>query len=150
MSLRAPQVPPVTVLAVTVSAEVRLTQYAAGGGCACKIPPGELERMVTALGPASHADLLIGLEHGDDAAVVRIRDGQAVVATADFFSPVVDDAYTFGRIAGTNALSDVYAVGGEPLIALNLLGWPRGTLPAELAGEVLRGGLPARGRAQHR
>jgi selenide,water dikinase len=143
MSLRAPQVPPVTVLAVTVTAEVRLTQYAAGGGCACKIPPGELERMVTALGPASHADLLIGLEHGDDAAVVRIRDGQAVVATADFFSPVVDDAYTFGRIAGTNALSDVYAVGGEPLIALNLLGWPRGTLPAELAGEVLRGGLDA-------
>jgi selenide, water dikinase len=141
MSLRAPQVPPVTVLAVTVSAEVRLTQYAAGGGCACKIPPGELERMVTALGPASHADLLIGLEHGDDAAVVRIRDGQAVVATADFFGPVVDDAYTFGRIAGTNALSDVYAVGGEPLVAVNLLGWPRGKLPVELAGEVLRGGL---------
>ena len=104
------------------------------------------------------ADLLIGVEHGDDAAVVRISDGRAVVATADFFGPVVDDAYTFGRIAGTNALSDVYAVGGEPLVALNLLGWPRGKLPIELAGEVLRGGLdaarqrrlPAGRRAQHR
>jgi len=87
--------------------------------------------------------LLIGLEHGDDAAVVWISDGRAVVATADFFGPVVDDAYTFGRIAGTNALSDVYAVGGEPLVAVNLLGWPRSKLPAELAGEVLRGGLDA-------
>ncbi len=138
---------------MTLSTTVRLTQYASGGGCACKIPPGELEDMVAAMlagaGPAPagvsrrDADLLIGLEHGDDAAVVRISDGQAVVATADFFGPVVDDAYTFGRIAGTNALSDVYAVGGEPLVALNLLGWPRAKLPAELAGEVLRGGLDA-------
>ena len=143
-----------------MSAPVRLTQYAAGGGCACKIPPGELEEAVarmlaqppgggTAGNPAAaEADLLIGLEHGDDAAVVRIDGGRAVVATADFFTPVVDDAYTFGRIAGTNALSDVYAVGGEPLVALNLLGWPRRRLPAELAGEVLRGGLAA-GRAAH-
>jgi len=87
--------------------------------------------------------LLIGLEHGDDAAVVRLSEDRAVVATADFFAPVVDDAYTFGRIAATNALSDVYAVGGEPLVALNLLGWPRSKLPATLAGEVLRGGLDA-------
>jgi selenide,water dikinase len=121
---------------------VRLTQYARGGGCACKIPPGELERAVARLLPAKpDADLLIGVEHGDDAAVVRISAGRAVVATADFFTPVVDDAYTFGRIAATNALSDVYAVGGEPLVALNLLGWPRDQLSAELAGEVLRGGL---------
>jgi selenide,water dikinase len=89
------------------------------------------------------ADLLIGVENGDDAAVVRIAGGQAIVATADFFGPVVDDAYTFGRIAGTNALSDIYAVGGTPLVALNLLGWPRAKLPFELAGEVLRGGLDA-------
>ena len=135
--------------AMTISAEVRLTQYASGGGCACKIPPGELEDMVSQMlaGPGDPAGpapgLLIGLEHGDDAAVVRISDGRAVVATADFFGPVVDDAYTFGRIAGTNALSDVYAVGGEPLVAVNLLGWPRSQLPAELAGEVLRGGLDA-------
>jgi selenide,water dikinase len=135
---------------MTTSTAVRLTQYAAGGGCACKIPPGELEQAVArmlAAGPVPSADrdgdLLIGLDHGDDAAVVRIAGDQAVVATVDFFTPVVDDAYTFGRIAGTNALSDVYAVGGEPLVALNLLGWPRAALPAELAGEVLRGGLDA-------
>ncbi|MBO0819176.1 MAG: selenide, water dikinase SelD, partial [Actinobacteria bacterium] len=136
---------------MTVTAEVRLTQYAAGGGCACKIPPGELEQVVSRLlagsaassgtvgyppdGPAA-AGLLIGLDHGDDAAVVRISDGRAVVATADFFGPVADDAYTFGRIAAANALSDVYAVGGEPLVALNLLGWPRSRLPPELAAEV--------------
>ncbi len=129
---------------MTITADIRLTQYASGGGCACKIPPGELEDAVARLLPTGvQPGLLIGLDHGDDAAVVRISDGRAVVATADFFGPVVDDAYTFGRIAGTNALSDVYAVGGEPLVALNLLGWPRGTLPADLAGEVLRGGLDA-------
>jgi selenide,water dikinase len=86
-------------------------------------------------------DLIVGVEHGDDGAVVRVSPTLAVVVTADFFTPVVDDAYTFGRIAATNALSDIYAMGGQPLVALNLLGWPRDTLPAELAGEVLRGGL---------
>ncbi|MGA3152393.1 MAG: selenide, water dikinase SelD [Streptosporangiaceae bacterium] len=121
---------------------VRLTQYAHGGGCACKIPPGELEEAVARLIPASpSADLLIGVENGDDAAVVRIGPDRAVVATADFFTPVVDDARTFGRIAAANALSDVYAVGGEPLVAVNLLGWPRDLLSPELAAEVLRGGL---------
>jgi selenide, water dikinase len=123
-------------------ATIRLTQYAHGGGCACKIPPGELEDAVAALLPdAPPADLLIGVEHGDDAAVVAIGPGRALVATADFFTPVVDDAYTFGRIAAANALSDVYAVGGEPVVALNLLGWPRDALPMDLAAEVLRGGL---------
>src|ERR1700685_3664965 len=127
---------------MTSPAPVRLTQYARGGGCACKIPPGELEAAVARLIPDSPVpDLLIGVEHGDDAAVVRISPGRAVVATADFFTPVVDDAYTFGQIAATNALSDVYAVGGEPLVALNLLGWPRDLLSADLAAEVLRGGL---------
>jgi selenide,water dikinase len=127
---------------------VRLTQYARGGGCACKIPPGELEEVVARLIPERRdADLLIGVEHGDDAAVVRISPDRAVVATADFFTPVVDDAYTFGRIAAANALSDVYAVGGEPLVALNLLGWPRDTLPVNLAAEVLRGGLEVAGQA---
>ncbi len=123
-------------------APVRLTQFARGGGCACKIPPGELEEAVARLIPEHHsADLLIGIEHGDDAAVVRISPTRAVVATADFFTPVVDDARTFGRIAAANALSDVYAVGGEPLVALNLLGWPREQLSADLAAEVLLGGL---------
>lgn len=123
---------------------VRLTQYARGGGCACKIPPGELEEAVARLIPARRpADLLIGIESGDDAAVVQIAPDRAVVATADFFTPVVDDAYTFGQIAATNALSDVYAVGGEPLVAVNLLGWPRDVLSTDLAAEVLRGGLDA-------
>jgi selenide, water dikinase len=130
---------------------VRLTQYAHGGGCACKIPPGELEEAVARLIPDGRdADLIIGVEHGDDAAVIRIAPDRAVVATVDFFTPVVDDAYTFGRIAAANALSDVYAVGGEPLVALNLLGWPRDKLPIELAAEVLRGGLEvARGAGCH-
>ncbi|MFE7874475.1 selenide, water dikinase SelD [Micromonospora humida] len=120
---------------------VRLTEYARGGGCACKIPPGELEAMVAGLGPATGtAELLVGLEHGDDAAVVRLDERTGVVTTADFFTPVVDDAYDWGRIAAANALSDVYAMGGTPLVAINLLCWPRDTLPLELAREVLRGG----------
>ncbi len=121
---------------------VRLTQYAHGGGCACKIPPGELEEAVARLIPEHRPDdLLIGVEHGDDAAVVQISPTRAVVATVDFFTPVVDDPRTFGRIAAANALSDVYAVGGEPLVALNLLGWPRDVLSVDLAAEVLAGGL---------
>ena len=91
--------------------------------------------------PTARDDLLIGLDDGDDAAVVRIQGDRAVVATADFFTPVVDDPYDWGRIAAANALSDVYAIGGTPLVAVNLLGWPRDTLPMELAREVLRGGL---------
>jgi len=126
-------------------AEIRLTQQAHGGGCACKIPPGELESIVAGLvapGPSAYAnELVIGLDDGDDAAVVRIEGGRAVVATADFFTPVVDDPYDWGRIAATNALSDVYAVGGEPVVAVNLLGWPRERLSMDLAREVLRGGL---------
>jgi selenide,water dikinase len=119
---------------------VRLTQLAKGGGCACKIPPGELEDVVRGLvGPAS-PDLLVGLDDGDDAAVVRIDDRTAVVATADFFTPVVDSAYDWGRIAAANALSDVYAMGGRPIVAVNLVGWPRELLGMELLGEVLRGG----------
>jgi selenide,water dikinase len=126
---------------------VRLTQYARGGGCACKIPPGELEEAVARLVPQwPAADLIVGVENGDDGAVVRVGPGLAVVVTADFFTPVVDDAFTFGRIAATNALSDIYAMGGVPLVAVNLLGWPRDKLPAELAAEVLAGGLAA-GRA---
>ncbi len=131
-----------TVSAMNALNHVRLTQFAHGGGCACKIPPGELEAAVARLIPEHQsADLLIGVEHGDDAAVVRISPDRAVVATADFFTPVVDDAFTFGRIAAANALRDIYAVGGEPLVALNLLGWPRDKLSYDLAAEVLAGGL---------
>ncbi|HET8582145.1 MAG TPA: selenide, water dikinase SelD [Jatrophihabitans sp.] len=120
---------------------VRLTQYAHGGGCACKIPPGELEDLVRGLAADTAPGLLVGLENGDDAAVVAFDAETAVVVTADFFTPVVDDAYDFGRIAATNALSDVYAMGGRPLVAVNLVGWPRDVLPGELLREVLRGGL---------
>ncbi|TDD23242.1 selenide, water dikinase SelD [Nonomuraea diastatica] len=127
---------------------VRLTRYAHGGGCACKIPPGELETIVAGL-KAPHpgatgspaGELIVGLDDGDDAAVVRIGGDRAVVVTADFFTPVADDPYDWGRIAAANALSDVYAVGGEPLVAVNLLGWPRDRLPLDLVKEVLRGGL---------
>ena len=121
-------------------AQLRLTQFAAGGGCACKVPPGELERVLGSLAPAVGPDLLVGVETGDDAAVVRVEGGRAVVLTTDFFTPVVDDPYDWGRIAAANALSDVYAMGGEPLVAVNLLAWPRDRIPFEVAAEVLRGG----------
>lgn len=123
----------------------RLTQYAHGGGCACKIPPGELEEVVRGLQHATPVnpvgELLVGLDDGDDAAAVRIEGGTALIATTDFFTPVVDDPYDWGRIAATNALSDVYAMGGRPVVAVNLLGWPRDVLPFELAAETLRGGM---------
>jgi selenide, water dikinase len=125
----------------------RLTQYAHGGGCACKIPPGELESIVSALNldapvPDAYGPLVVGVGDGDDAAVVANPDGgPAFVLTTDFFTPVVDDAYDWGRIAATNALSDIYAMGGRPVVAVNLLCWPRDLLPMDLATEVLRGGL---------
>ncbi|MEU5522946.1 selenide, water dikinase SelD [Streptomyces sp. NPDC052079] len=128
---------------------VRLTQFAHGGGCACKIPPGELEDVLAGLDApvtvTGDTPLLVGTATGDDAAVAALPapDGaapQAVVSTADFFTPVVDDAYDWGRIAAANALSDVYAMGGRPVLAVNLLAWPRDVLPLELAREVLRGG----------
>ena len=125
----------------------RLTSYASGGGCACKIPPGELEEVVRGLTGRRSPDLLVGLDDGDDAAVVRIDARTAVVATADFFTPVVDDAYDWGRIAAANALSDVYAMGGRPVVAVNLVGWPRDRLPTELLGEVLRGGADVAAQA---
>lgn len=124
---------------------MRLTEFSRGGGCACKIPPGELEELVAKLPPSNGtpgATLLVGPETGDDAAVVQLA-GQEVawVSTVDFFTPVVDDAYAWGAIAAANAFSDVYAMGGTPLVGLNLLCWPRDSLPMEMAGEVLRGGM---------
>lgn len=119
----------------------RLTGYAHGGGCACKIPPGELEDAVRGLVGQVSPSVLVGLDDGDDAAAVLVRDDLAVLSTADFFTPVVDDAYDWGRIAAANALSDIYAMGGTPITAINLVGWPREVLPMELLTEVLRGGL---------
>ncbi|MGV9669424.1 MULTISPECIES: selenide, water dikinase SelD [unclassified Gordonia (in: high G+C Gram-positive bacteria)] len=126
---------------------LRLTGFAHGGGCACKIPPGELEQAVAGLTGQSGDNILVGLDDGDDAAAVRVRDDLAVLSTADFFTPVVDDAYTWGAIAAANALSDIYAMGGQPVVAINLVGWPRDVLPMELMTEVLRGGLDVAGRA---
>jgi len=119
---------------------VRLTQFAAGGGCACKVPANELEELLGDLPGFDDENLLVGLDNGDDAAAVRINGGQAVIATADFFTPIVDDPYDFGRIAAANALSDVYAMGGDPLVALNLLSWPREAIDFAHAAEVMRGG----------
>ncbi len=121
---------------------MRLTSYAHGGGCACKIPPGDLEEMVAGLVGVPSQSLLVGLEHGDDAAAVRLDgNGLAVLSTVDFFTPVVDDAYDWGRIAAANAFSDIYAMGGRPILAVNLVCWPRNVLPLSLAADVLRGGL---------
>jgi selenide, water dikinase len=122
---------------------VRLTSLSPGAGCACKLPLAKLDAlfgsMVTDLQPAS-GDLLIGAVEGDDAAVLRLDEDRALVLTTDFFTPIVDDAYDWGRIAATNALSDVYAMGGKPLIAVNLAAWPGERLPMDLLGEVLHGG----------
>ena len=121
---------------------MQLTGYAHGGGCACKIPPRELEEMVAGLIGVPSETLIVGLDHGDDAAAVRIdNNGTALLSTVDFFTPVVDDAYDWGRIAAANAFSDIYAMGGRPILAVNLLCWPRELLPMTLAAEVLRGGL---------
>ena len=129
----------------------RLTHYATGGGCACKIPPGELEDVLAGLGVAAPAnapgELVVGLESGDDAAVVRVAGDNAVVSTVDFFTPVVDDPFDWGRIAAANALSDVYAMGGRPVVAVNLLCWPRDVLPYDVAVEVLRGGAQVAAQA---
>jgi selenide,water dikinase len=132
---------------MTVEAPIRLTQFAHGGGCACKIPPGELEELLAGLGVQRNDDVLVGLDGGDDAAVVRIDGDLAIAVTADFFTPVVDDPYDWGRIAAANALSDVYAMGARPVVAVNLVGWPREVLPMELLREVLRGGADVAGLA---
>jgi selenide,water dikinase len=118
----------------------RLTRFSHGAGCGCKIGPGRLAEILATVTPATHPDLLIGTETGDDAAVWRLDADRALVATTDFFTPVVDDPRTWGRIAATNAVSDVYAMGGRPLFALNIVAWPNEVLPTEMLGEVLAGG----------
>lgn len=120
----------------------RLTQFSSGGGCACKLPQALLDEVlgaVRAVGRAPDGNLLIGLDPPDDAAVYAIDDTRALIVTCDVVTPVVDDPYEWGRIAATNALSDVYAMGGRPLLALNVLGWPS-DLSAGLMIEVLHGG----------
>jgi selenide, water dikinase len=119
----------------------RLTDLAHGGGCGCKLAPSVLQQLL-ANQPAAmpYAELLVGTETGDDAAVWQIDDKTCVIATTDFFMPVVDDPRDFGRIAAANALSDVYAMGGKPIMALAILGMPLGKLPVETVGKILEGG----------
>jgi selenide, water dikinase len=119
---------------------VKLTSLSHGAGCACKMPAALLGPLVQALPQPSDPDLLVGTETSDDAGVYRLREDLALVQTADFFTPIVDDPYDFGRIAATNALSDVYAMGGKPVCALNLVAWSVDELGAQMLGEVLRGG----------
>lgn len=121
--------------------KVRLTQFSHGGGCGCKIAPGVLRDMLTQSNAALlPKQLLVGTETSDDAAVYRLNDEQAIVATTDFFMPIVDDPFDFGRIAATNAISDVYAMGGTPLFALALVGMPINQLPMETIRGILSGG----------
>src|SRR3990172_8416830 len=121
--------------------EVKLTQLSHGGGCGCKIAPALLKEILgTAKEKLPYANLLVGTETSDDAAVYHLNDQQAIIATTDFFMPIVDDPFDFGRIAATNAISDVYAMGGAPIMALALVGMPINVLPLETIGAILRGG----------
>ncbi|MGZ6929102.1 MAG: selenide, water dikinase SelD [Acidimicrobiia bacterium] len=125
---------------------VRLTRFSHGAGCACKLSPADLRTvlgLVRGFEPAADPDLLVGFDTADDAAVYRLRDDLALVLTTDFFTPIVDDPFDWGRIAATNALSDVYAMGGTPLLALNLVAWPRDGLPFDLLARVIDGGADA-------
>lgn len=118
----------------------RLTELSHGAGCACKLPPGAVDDLLAAIPRSQDPALLVGTETRDDAAVYRLSHDVALVSTADFFTPIVDDPYDFGRIAAANALSDVYAMGGRPLTALNLVAYPLAELGAEMLARILRGG----------
>src|SRR3954464_6290352 len=120
---------------------IRLTDYSHGGGCGCKIAPAVLSEILAATPIRGlPKDLLVGLETADAAAVYRLTDTQAIVATPDFFTPIVDEPFDFGRIAATNALSDIYAMGGKPIMALAIVGMPLEKLPVSVIGRILEGG----------
>lgn len=120
---------------------LRLTSFSHGGGCGCKIAPGVLSQILRGAGAGFiPPELMVGIETADDAAVYRLNDEQALIATTDFFMPIVDDPFEFGRIAATNAISDVYAMGGKPIMALALVAMPVNQLPVEVIGRVVEGG----------
>ncbi len=124
-----------------MASPIKLTQYSHGGGCGCKIAPAVLAQMLAAMPqPPSYPNLMVGTESSDDAAVYCLNDNQAVVVTTDFFMPIVDDAHDFGRIAATNAISDVYAMGATPILALAIVGMPIDKLPLEIIRDILAGG----------
>ncbi len=121
--------------------EIKLTQFSHGGGCGCKIAPNRLSQLLAKMPQAAaFPELLVGIASSDDAAVYRLNDSQAVIATTDFFMPIVDDPFDFGRIAAANALSDVYAMGGKPILALAVVGMPVDKLPVETVQQILAGG----------
>jgi selenide, water dikinase len=120
--------------------EYKLTEYSKGGGCGCKIAPSVLQQIVHTPNTTNFPQLLVGNDSNDDAAVYQVNNETAVISTTDFFLPIVNDPYDFGRIAAANAISDVYAMGGTPLMAIAVLGWPLEKLPAEVAQRVLEGG----------
>src|SRR5476651_1940186 len=120
---------------------IKLTSFSHGGGCGCKIAPGVLSEILkNSTGFPVPKELMVGIETADDAAVYKLNDEQALIATTDFFMPIVDDPFDFGRIAATNAISDVYAMGGTPIMALALVGMPINKLPIETIGQIIRGG----------
>lgn len=120
--------------------EIRLTQYSHGAGCGCKISPAILDQILQSnLAMPDHERLIVGNHSKDDAAVYDLGNGSALISTTDFFMPIVDDPHQFGRIASANAISDVYAMGGKPILAIAILGWPVNTLPPELARQVIEG-----------
>ena len=119
---------------------IRLTSLSHGAGCGCKLPAGEVHRIAKALPAPDDPDLLVGTATADDAGVYRVADDLAVVQSVDFFTPIVDDPFDFGRIAATNALSDIYAMGARPITALNLVAFPLETLGADVLAQILRGG----------
>src|SRR5688572_32727399 len=120
---------------------VRLTQYSHGAGCGCKISPRILDEILKSnISTPDNKNLLVGNNSKDDAAVYDLENGMALISTTDFFMPIVDDAFDFGRIAAANAISDVYAMGGKPLLAIAVLGWPVEKLSVEMAQEVVVGG----------
>ena len=124
--------------------DVRLTEFSHGAGCGCKISPAVLDTILQTDGlTAPFPGLLVGNQDRDDAAVMDLGDGTAIISTTDFFMPIVDDAFDFGRIAAVNAISDIYAMGGKPLLAIAILGWPVNTLPPEVARRVVEGGRDA-------
>ena len=120
--------------------KIKLTSFSHGGGCGCKIAPGVLGEILKGSRGIVPPQLLVGIETSDDAAVYQINDEQALIATTDFFMPIVDDPYDFGRIAATNAISDVYAMGGTPIMALALLAMPVNQLPLEVIRRIVEGG----------
>jgi selenide, water dikinase len=124
----------------TTNEPIELTRQVAAAGCAAKLGPADLRQLLHDLPVFEHPDLIVGTETSDDAGVFRLREDLAIVNTVDFFTPIVDDPFLFGQIAAANALSDVYAMGGDPVTALNIVGFPKGRMPLEVLGQILRGG----------